>query len=51
MLATQNTGHGDVLSAVVGVGSVAASEVGVALRAVGFEVLIFYMMIVIFSGE
>lgn len=41
MLATQNTGQGDVLSAVVGVRSVAASEVGAALSGVGLEVLIF----------
>jgi hypothetical protein len=41
MLAIQNTGQGEVLPAVVGVRSVAASELGTALSGVGLEVLIF----------
>ncbi len=51
MLATQNTGQGDVMSAWVDVKPVAVSALGTALRPEVSEVFMFYMMNVIFVDE
>lgn len=49
MLATQNTGQGEVVSRGVGVTAGAAFDVGPVLRAEESEGFILYMMIVIFG--